>query len=60
MQNLNFKKLMQVISIIISLAYQTLSNEENKYLYDRLGREKMNDPNIQNQVNVHELKGPSL
>lgn len=60
MQNLNFRKLMQVISILISLAYQTLSNEENKYLYDRLGREKMNDPNIQNQVNVHELKGPSI
>lgn len=36
-----------LVNININSAYETLSNENKKYLYDRLGREKMDDPNIQ-------------
>lgn len=42
----NLKRLM-LVNININSAYETLSNENKKYLYDRLGREKMDDPNIQ-------------
>jgi DnaJ-class molecular chaperone len=36
----------------INVAYETLSNENKKYLYDRLGSEKMDDPNIQQERNI--------
>lgn len=44
----------------INVAYETLSNEQRKYLYDRLGREKMDDPNIQQEKNVAALKGANI
>lgn len=37
-----------------------MSNEGKKYLYDRLGPEKMDDPNIQQQKNVAALKGADI
>ncbi len=41
-------------------AYETLYDENKKYLYDRVGKEKMNDPNLYHEMNVDAMKGPEL
>ena len=46
--------------MVETIAYETLYNEEKKYLYDRVGAEKMNDPNIQQDKNLHALKGSTI
>lgn len=33
---------------------------DKKFLYDRVGIEKMNDPNIYQQFDFNQLKGPEL
>lgn len=35
-------------------------DEKKKFIYDRLGKEKVNEPHIEQQYNLHEMKGPQL
>ena len=42
------------------LAYETLANDQQKYIYDRVGHEKMSNPNIQQEMNLATMKGENL
>jgi hypothetical protein len=35
-------------------------DEHKKYLYDRLGKDKINEQNIEMQFDLRNLKGPEL
>lgn len=35
-------------------------DEHKKYLYDRIGKEKLNDPQVEMQFDLRSLKGPEL
>jgi DnaJ-class molecular chaperone len=45
---------------MLNSAYETLYDEHKKYLYDRVGIEKMNDPNVYHEFDFNQLKGPEL
>lgn len=39
-------------------AYEVLMDEHKKYLYDRIGKDKLNDPHVEMQHDLRSLKGP--
>lgn len=44
----------------VNEAYEVLMDEHKKYLYDRLGKDKINEQNIEMQFDLRNLKGPEL
>ena len=48
------------VLVFLSTAYEVLFNEDKKFLYDRVGKEEMNDPMVYNKYNFQALKGPEL
>ena len=61
MAKTNFKESTSVIGLLY-VAYEVLSDESKKFIYDRLGKEKLNEPqqHIEMQYDLRTLKGPEL
>ena len=49
-----------LVLVSVDVAYEVLMDEHKKYLYDRLGKSKVDEMHVEQQYDLRSLKGPEL